>query len=153
MPKSLKSCPKVQKIAKSGHTAQGSLHCKERNHFYRSPLQTTYLSYELLTLFYLIFPWSWGRKCYYLLLNWPTPASFSFIFFFSNTHYNFTTNRNVKKCPSSIWCRDSNSRPLELESPPTTTRPGLPPPFRNVISCYILRISHLIHPVLFTNSD
>ena len=26
-----------------------------------------------------------------------------------------------------VWCRDSNSRPLEHESPPITTRPGLPP--------------------------
>ena len=33
----------------------------------------------------------------------------------------------VKKCPSSIRCRDSNSRPLEHEPPPITTRPGLPP--------------------------
>ena len=32
-----------------------------------------------------------------------------------------------KKCPSSIWCRDSNSRPLEHEYPPIITRPGLPP--------------------------
>ena len=32
-----------------------------------------------------------------------------------------------KKYPSSIWCRDSNSRPLEHEPPPITTRPGLPP--------------------------
>ena len=30
------------------------------------------------------------------------------------------------KCPSSIWCRDLNSQPLEHESP-ITTRPGLPP--------------------------
>ena len=52
-----------------------------------------------------------------------------FIYFrsFSNKHqYNFTTI-NVKKCPSSIRHRDSNPRPLERESPPITTRPGLPP--------------------------
>ena len=30
-------------------------------------------------------------------------------------------------CPSSIWCQESNSRPLEHESPPITARPGLPP--------------------------
>ena len=29
------------------------------------------------------------------------------------------------KCPSSILCRDSSSRPLEHESPPITTRRGL----------------------------
>ena len=36
----------------------------------------------------------------------------------------FTANK-CEKCPSSIWCQDSNSRPLEHESPPITTRPGL----------------------------
>ena len=51
---------------------------------------------------------------------------FSFIFVFQ-THIYFTTNRYVKKCPSSIWCWDSNSRPLEHESPSITNRPGLPP--------------------------
>ena len=56
-------------------------------------------------------------------LNGPTPASFSFIFVFPNTHYNFY---NVKNCPSSIRCQDSNSLPLENESPPIITRPGLP---------------------------
>ena len=30
-------------------------------------------------------------------------------------------------CPSSIQCRNSNLKPLEHESPPITTRPGLPP--------------------------
>ena len=34
---------------------------------------------------------------------------------------------DVKHCPSSILCRDTNSRPLAHESPPITTRPGLPP--------------------------
>ena len=33
---------------------------------------------------------------------------------------------NVKNCPSSIWCWDSNLQPSEYESPPITTRPGLP---------------------------
>ena len=52
-----------------------------------------------------------------------------FIYFrhFKHTLQIFTTNTYVKKCPSSIWCRDSNSQPLEHESPPITTRPGLSP--------------------------
>ena len=45
---------------------------------------------------------------------------------FSNKQYNFTTTY-VKKCPSSIWIRDSNPWLLGRESPPMTTRPGLPP--------------------------
>ena len=32
----------------------------------------------------------------------------------------------MHKFPSSIWCWDSNSQPSERESPPITTRPGLP---------------------------
>ena len=38
----------------------------------------------------------------------------------------FTTNI-CEKCPSSIRCWDSNPQPLEHESPPITTWPGLPP--------------------------
>ena len=37
----------------------------------------------------------------------------------------FLQQINVKKCPSSLRCWDSNSHPLESESPPITTRPGL----------------------------
>ena len=40
----------------------------------------------------------------------------------SNKHCNFTTI--ICKYPSSMWCRDSNPRPSEHESPPITTRPG-----------------------------
>ena len=39
----------------------------------------------------------------------------------------FLQQINMKKCPSSIWCQDQNPRPLEYESPPIITRPGLPP--------------------------
>ena len=49
-------------------------------------------------------------------------------------------------CPSSIWRQDSNSQPLEHESPPITTRPGLPPkscgkrlPFILLLSSYIVK--------------
>ena len=38
----------------------------------------------------------------------------------------------VKKCPSSIRCWDLNPRPLEHESSPITTRPGLHPSFHYV---------------------
>ena len=50
---------------------------------------------------------------------------FFFALVFSNKHYNF----NIKicgKCPSSIWYRDLNPRPLVHDFPPITTRPGLP---------------------------
>ena len=38
----------------------------------------------------------------------------------------FTTNK-CEKSPSSIQCWNSNPWPSEHESPPVTTRPGLPP--------------------------
>ena len=44
---------------------------------------------------------------------------------FSNKHYIFTTNI-CEKCPSSIWCRDSNPRPF-VHEPPITIGPGLLP--------------------------
>ena len=38
----------------------------------------------------------------------------------------------MKKCPSRIRYLDLNPRPLEQESSPITTRPGLPPNLANV---------------------
>ena len=35
----------------------------------------------------------------------------------------------MKKYPASIRCRESNPQPLEHESPPMTTRTGLPKHF------------------------
>ena len=61
------------------------------------------------------------RKC----LKWAFPSSFR-LFSSFQTNINFLQQINVKKCPSSILCWDSNSQPLECESPPITTRPGLP---------------------------
>ena len=60
-------------------------------------------------------------------LNGPTPASFSFLFCLCQTTKQFLQKINVKKDPSSIWCWDSNPRPLKHELSPITTRPGLPP--------------------------
>ena len=54
----------------------------------------------------------------------PRPLFRLFLVFFKQT-IQFLQQINVKKCPSSIWCRDSNPQPLECESPPITTRPGL----------------------------
>ena len=62
----------------------------------------------------------------FLNLGHPRPL-FPFIFvFFNNKHFNFKTNK-CKKCPSSIWCWDSNPQRSEHQPLPITTRPGLPP--------------------------
>ena len=65
-------------------------------------------------------------ECRVFLKNGPSPTSVSFIFVFSNQHYN-SYNKYMWKMvyPSSIRRRYSNPRPLEHESPPKTTTPGL----------------------------
>ena len=61
----------------------------------------------------------------------PLPIFHLFLYF--QTHItDFTTNKYVKKCTSSIQCRDSNSQRLEHESPPLTTRPGPQPEETNL---------------------
>ena len=51
-----------------------------------------------------------------------TPASFIVYFrSFQTTIITIFTTNICEKCPSSIWCGDSNPRPLEHESAPTTT--------------------------------
>ena len=75
-----------------------------------------------------------------------------FIYFrlFKHTPQFFTTNK-CENCPSSIWCWDSNSWSLEHESPPITTRPGLPPFTSNLshkpklVSHFHYAEVHLIH--------
>ena len=61
--------------------------------------------------------------------KWANPGLF-FVYFWSFQTNNtiFTTNQCEKmSCPSSIRRQDSNPGPLERESPPITTRPGLSP--------------------------
>ena len=68
--------------------------------------------------------------CFYFrsLKNGPCPASFSFIFVFSIKHYIFY-NKEMWKMSINICGWDLNPRPLEYETPPITTRPGLLPIF------------------------
>ena len=66
---------------------------------------------------------------HFFLKKGPTQASFSFIFGLLNQPIHFLQKINVKKCPSRIWCQDSNPQPFEHELSPITTRRGLPPFF------------------------
>ena len=59
----------------------------------------------------------------------PRPLLSLIFVLVKQTSLQFLQQIYVEKCPSSIRCRDSNPRPLEHESPPITTRPGLPPSF------------------------
>ena len=61
--------------------------------------------------------------------KWANPGLFIVYFWsFQTNNTIFTTNQCIKmSCPSSIRHQDSNPQSLECESPPITTRPGLPP--------------------------
>ena len=68
-------------------------------------------------------------KSVFFFKKWANPGLF-FVYFWSFQTNNtiFTTNQCEKmSCPSSIRRQDSNPGPLERESPPITTRPGLSP--------------------------
>ena len=70
----------------------------------------------------------------YVFKKWANlgPLSIYFWSFQANIITIFTTNQCEKmSCPSSIRRQDSNPRLLERESPPITTRPGLPPVYVN----------------------
>ena len=67
------------------------------------------------------------------------PQPFLFIFGLFKQTLQFLQQICVKKYPSSIWCQDLNPWPLERESLPITTRPGLPPylPFTFFLSFFL----------------
>ena len=68
-------------------------------------------------------------------LNGPFPASFC-LFSSFQTNKQFLQQIYVKKCPSCVQCWDSNPQPSDHESPPITTRPGLPPFCVNILSLF-----------------
>ena len=69
-------------------------------------------------------------------------ASFSFIFVFSCKQY---LNQIYVKISIQYW--DSKPQPSELESPPVTTRPGLPPRKFHIwmaLSGYFILLRHCL---------
>ena len=67
------------------------------------------------------------------LKKWTIPGLFFIYFRLSKCTSQILQQINVKKCPSSIRCWDSNPRPLKHESPPITSRPGLLLPKKNIL--------------------
>ena len=59
--------------------------------------------------------------------KWANSGLFLIYFRLFKHTLQFLQQINVNKCPSSIRCQDSNSRPLKHEYSPMPTRPGLPP--------------------------
>ena len=90
------------------------------------------------------------KPFYQLFFNGPFPASFRLFSSFQTN--NFYNNKNVKKCPSSIRCWDWNPQLSELESPPITTRPGLPPLFIEMFSRDFRLVPIHEHPTLASSS-
>ena len=68
---------------------------------------------------------TYRRQIFFKKMGLPRPLFHLFLSF--QTQITTLQQINVQNCPSSIQCQDSNSQPLEHESPPITTRPGLPP--------------------------
>ena len=68
-------------------------------------------------------------KCKNKIKNkkWSILDPFFCLFSSFQTNITILTTNTCGKCPSSMQCWDSNSRPLEHESPCITTRPGHPP--------------------------
>ena len=81
----------------------------------------------------------------------PSPL-FHFYVVFHKHKLQFLQQINVRKCPFCIWCHDLNSQPLEHETPPITTRPGLPLNTENLFTTpaaiHLLR-PHLHHSLSF----
>ena len=75
------------------------------------------------------------------LKKWAIPGLF-FVYFrsFSQNINTILQQINLKKCPSSIEHWDSNTRPSECESPPISTRQGLPPYSVNFTLCNFFSI-------------
>ena len=77
--------------------------------------------------------WFWSNESNFLRI---------FLLFFKMGHplHLFVFSKHqCKKCPSSIRCWISNSRPLEHQSSPITTRPRLPPELYN-FWCFLSEI-------------
>ena len=77
---------------------------------------------------YMLYPLRRKQKAIMIsFLKWAILGLFFIYFGLPKQATQILQQINVKKCPSSILCRDSNSQTSDYESPPLTTRQGLPP--------------------------
>ena len=72
----------------------------------------------------------------FLKMGHPRPLFHLFLVFFKQTWIQFFTTNQCEKCPSSLWCRDSNPQPSYCQSHPFNARPGLPPTSRDSFFVY-----------------
>ena len=73
------------------------------------------------------FAWKLKKPIFRLFQKWPSSASFPFILGLFKQIIQILQQINVKNCTSNIWFRDSDSWPLEHQSFPIISRPGLLP--------------------------
>ena len=87
--------------------------------------------------------------------KWANPGLF-FVYFwsFQTTSLQFLQQIYVKKCPSSIQCRDSNPWPSLRESLPITTRQGFTLSLTSSIflTPNIVHLTTLVHSFIFTQT-
>ena len=74
----------------------------------------------------VILNWEFFVHNFLFFLKMGQPGLFFVLFLSFQTNITILTTNKCEKCPSSIQRRDSNSQPSDYESPPLTTRPGLP---------------------------
>ena len=96
---------------------------EKKNFFWRSPLSRGRQSHIRIKCI--------SKAQIFDLLNRETgskmdhPWPLFYLFSSFQTNVTIFTANICEKCPSSIWCCDSNPQSSENESPPITTRPGL----------------------------
>jgi len=78
---------------------------------------THFVSRSITVQLHLLFDWFAFNQTGKLYISHPRPGTFGL---FKQTIQQI----NVKKCSSSIRCRDLNPQPLEYKSSPITTRLG-----------------------------
>ena len=96
----------------------------------KSPYPPGFCTCTLRRYFYSRFSTilAFGIIAIILFKIWANPDLFFHLFLvFSIKIYKFLQQIYVKKCQSTTRCQDLNPQPSECESPPITTRPGLPP--------------------------
>ena len=127
LPNIFKCIPKWQNFTKSAHlkvkrTMEMLTHLQ---HFFFSAF--TFSAFSLFSFSKKNNTQAFFMRKYTFLNGQPRPL-FHLFAIFSIKHHNFTAHKCEKMpCPSSIWHQDLNPWPLEHESSPITTRPGLPP--------------------------
>ena len=89
--------------------------------------------------------WMKGNRGQCFFLKWANPGHFFILFLSFQTNITIFTTHKCEKFPYSIRCWDSNPRPLEHESPPITTIPGLSPMVQCIVASLMVPIGRSLY--------